>query len=304
MALGIVLALTMLTMGVSAQAENKLTASWQKGFVSAVEQKTDEDGTPYVSAMGIENSWYSPFINVYDAVKAVVGEEEEAEVMFVFEMRVKFKDESDAGTPVAVRAVIRPSGCSEEIKNQDLFLETYQNEEGMFKNDGGNVMGYFDSSMSTFEVTDEWTVFECSHLISKTDLNDSWWTGWDLCVDQINDYELIEALEFRNTGVYSYDDYESIIPEPTEAPATPEPTPTVVPATPVGFVTSSTTAPAVTATEDTASGEQNEGDITSVIVVCVVAAVVIAAVIVGIVVVKKKKAGDVAENSDEKNKKE
>lgn len=130
--LALALAFCVLMLGVSAQAENKLTATWQKGFTSAVEVKTDTDGTSYVSATGIEDAWYSPFINVYDAVKAVVGDEEEAEVMFAFEMRVKYKDEGDAGTPITARVIIRPSGMAESIKNEDQFVETY-GEEGMFK---------------------------------------------------------------------------------------------------------------------------------------------------------------------------
>lgn len=287
--LALALAFCVLTLGVSAQAENKLTATWQKGFTSAVEVKTDTDGTSYVSATGIEDAWYSPFINVYDAVKAVVGDEEEAEVMFAFEMRVKYKDEGDAGTPITARVIIRPSGLAESIKNEDQFVETY-GEEGMFKNDGGNVMGYFDSSMSTIETTEEWTVFECSHLIPKTDLNDAYWTGWDLCVDMISQPELISALEFRNVGVYSYDDYESIIPEPTEEPATPvppteKPMPTQAASTPVGL------APTATATQDSAvDGEQDGGNnTTTIVIVCVVAVIVIAAIVVGVVVAKKEK---------------
>ncbi len=299
--LALALAFCVLTLGVSAQAENKLTATWQKGFTSAVEVKTDTDGTSYVSATGIEDAWYSPFINVYDAVKAVVGDEEEAEVMFAFEMRVKYKDEGDAGTPITARVIIRPSGMAESIKNEDQFVETY-GEEGMFKNDSGNVMGYFDSSMSTIETTEEWTVFECSHLIPKTDLNDAYWTGWDLCVDMISQPELISALEFRNVGVYSYDDYESIIPERTEEPATPvppteKPMPTQAASTPVGL------APTATATQDSAvDGEQDGGNnTTTIVIVCVVAVIVIAAIVVGVVVAKKKKAGEDTDATPENN---
>lgn len=290
--LALALAFCVLTLGISAQAENKLKTAWQKGFTSAVEEKTDTDGTKYVSATGIEQAWYSPFINVYDAVKAVVGDEEEAEVMFAFEMRVKYKDEGDAGTPITARVIIRPSGLAESLKDTDQFVETY-GTEGMFKNDSGNVMGYFDSSMSTIETTGEWTVFECSHLISKSDLNDAYWTGWDLCVDMISQPELLSALEFRNVGVYSYDNYESMIPEPTEEPVTPappteKPTPTQVANTPVGL------APTATAGEGTAAdGEQDDGNnTTTIVIVCVVAAIVIAAIVVGVVVAKKKKAGE------------
>ena len=171
-ALAFLLTLSMLTAGVSAQAENKLTTSWEKGLAGAVEQKTDADGTTYASATGISGAWVSPFLNVYDAVKAVVGDEEEAEVMFAFEMRIQYKNAEDQGIPITVRPVIRANECADAMKNSESFLETYEGE--MFSNgDNANVMAYFD--ISSFEVTDEWTVFESSKFVSQTELNDSWW---------------------------------------------------------------------------------------------------------------------------------
>ena len=297
--LALALAFCVLTLGVSAQAENKLTATWQKGFTSAVEVKTDTDGTSYVSATGIEDAWYSPFINVYDAVKAVVGDEEEAEVMFAFEMRIQYKNAEDQGTPITVRPVIRANECADAMKNSESFLETYEGE--MFSNgDNANVMAYFD--ISSFEVTDEWTVFESSKFVSQTELNDSWWKKWDLCVDQISDADMIASLEFRNAGVYNAEDYESMIPEPTEEPTTPAPptevpTPTQAANTPVGL------APTATATQDSAvDGEQDGGNnTTTIVIVCVVAVIVIAAIVVGVVVAKKKKAGEDTDATPENN---
>lgn len=302
-ALTLVLALCLLSLGVNAQAENKLTTSWTSGLAAAVEEKNDADGTKYVSATGIDGAWKSPFINVYDAVKAIVGNEEEVEVMFTFEMRVQYSDADAAGTPITARVIIRPSGLSAGIKDKDTFAETYGNESGMFKNDGGNVMGYFDTSMSTIETTEEWTIFECPALISKSDLNDSFWTGWDLCVDMISEVEILSALEFRNAGVYLYDDYEPAIPVPTEEPVTEEPTeipaPTEAANTPVGI--KPTTVPSATAA-GTVNGEAEDGgSMTTIIIVCVVAAVVVIAVVVGIVVAKKKKSGDSPAETNEKN---
>lgn len=302
-ALVCLLTLSMLTAGVSAQAENKLTTSWEKGLAGAVEQKTDADGTAYASATGIDKAWLSPFLNVYDAVKAVVGNEEEVEVMFAFEVRIQYKNEEDKGIPVMVHPLIRANECSDDIKDTEKFPEVYEGE--LFANKDKNVMAYFD--VSTIEVTDEWAVFESSKLVSKTELNDAWWKRWDLCVDQISDPEIIASLEFRNAGVYNAEDYESMIPEPTEAPATPEPTPTEVTNTPVGLT--STTAPAAspTATEITDIGDkdQTNGNTTTIVIVCVVAAVVVAAVIIGVVTIKKKKSADAsAEEPQDENKNE
>ena len=303
-ALAFLLTLSMLTAGVSAQAENKLTTSWEKGLAGAVEQKTDADGTTYASATGISGAWVSPFLNVYDAVKAVVGDEEEAEVMFAFEVRIQYKNAEDQGTPLTVRPLIRANECADDIKNSESFLEIYEGE--MFSNgDNANVLAYFD--ISSLEVTDEWTVFESSKFVSQTELNDSWWKKWDLCVDQISDADMIASLEFRNAGVYSAEDYESMIPEPTEEPTTPAPptevpTPTQAANTPVGLT--STTAPVASPTgeEDT---DQKNGNTATIIIVCVVAAVVVAAVILGIVTVKKKKSGDTsAEEPQDENKNE
>ena len=298
-ALAFLLTLSMLTAGVSAQAENKLTTSWEKGLAGAVEQKTDADGTTYASATGISGAWVSPFLNVYDAVKAVVGDEEEAEVMFAFEMRIQYKNAEDQGIPITVRPVIRANECADAMKNSESFLETYEGE--MFSNgDNANVMAYFD--ISSFEVTDEWTVFESSKFVSQTELNDSWWKKWDLCVDQISDADMIASLEFRNAGVYNAEDYESMIPEPTEEPTTPAPptevpTPTQAANTPVGLTSTAT------ATQDSAvDGEQDGGNnTTTIVIVCVVAVIVIAAIVVGVVVAKKKKAGEDTDATPENN---
>ena len=298
MVLVLVLAFSVLTLGISAQAENKLTTSWEKGLAGAVEQKTDADGTTYASATGISGAWVSPFLNVYDAVKAVVGNEEEAEVMFAFEIRVQYKNAEDQGTPVTVRPVIRANECADDMKNSESFLEIYEGE--MFSNkDNANVLAYFD--ISSLEVIDEWTVFESAKFVSSTELNDTWWKRWDLCVDQISDVDMIASLEFRNAGIYNAEDYESMIPEPTEEPTTPAPpteipTPTQQANTPVGL------APTATATQDSTNdeGQQNDGNnTTTIVIVCVVAVIVIAAIVIGVVVAKKKKAGeDTGENSE------
>ena len=74
----LILVFSMLAIGVNAQAENKLTTTWQQGLIKAgtVENKTDTDGTAYVSATGIDNPWVSPTIDVLEAVKSALGTEE------------------------------------------------------------------------------------------------------------------------------------------------------------------------------------------------------------------------------------
>lgn len=301
-ALALICALCMLTLGVSAAAENKLKTSWDKGLAQAVEQKVDEDGVPYASATGIDKAWISPFLNVYDAVKAVIGSEDEAEVMFVYEVRVQYKNEADKGTPITVEPAIRANELNPQIKDKDTFAGLY--EGSLFRNPDTNVMAFFQD-VKSLELTDEWTVFEASLYVEKGDINDDFWKRWDLCVHQISDPDLIASLEFRNAGVYDAEEYESVFPTPTPdlatpVPATPEPTPTVAPNTPAGAV--STTAPATGTTPGMNDGDAAAGNTTTIIIICVVAAVVVAAVIVGVVVVKKKKGDSDVEPTDGDNK--
>ena len=285
---------SMLVLSVSAQAENKLTATWEQGLSKGtITTNTDTDGTEYISATGINKAWESPFIDILGAVKSALGEEgmeDGGEVYIAFEARIKVKEDADPDSVVMVRPVLRM------VAEVTQFEENYAGS--LFAcGDEVNIMGYIDSQGANLELSSEWTYYEMCVTVDSYEF-DFCGDKWNFCVDTISDPTVIEALEFKNMGVYDYT-YEPVeVEEPEEpeeptdaenpeepAEATATPLPTAGQQTPVGLVKTTPTAEAGTSVDDQDGGSNT----TTIIVICVVAAVVIAAIIVGIAVAKKKR---------------
>lgn len=311
MALAVVLSI--LAMGVGAQAENKLTTAWEKGLSKGeVSVLKEADGTEYTSATGIGNPWESPTIDVLGAIKAALGEDgvkDGGEVYIAFDARIKVAEDSDPDTIVIGRSLLRMATEHAATELKAIFDENY--EGTLFTcDDNGNAMAYIAGQGTNVELSSEWSHYDINFSVDSTDLT---WAGdkWNFCLDMLGDVADIAALEFKNVGVYDYT-YEPVEPDEPDVPDVPdvpgdgeEPggenvaTPTVVPQTP--FNNKPTAAPTATA-----GAEENEGgnnNMTTIIIVAVVAAVVIAAVVVGVVMAKKKKAND-APDAEDDNKKE
>mgnify|MGYP001049003234 CR=1 FL=1 len=276
---------SMLVLSVSAQAENKLTATWVLGLAKdgTLTEETDTDGTKYISVTGIKNAWDSPTINVLDAIKSAAGDdlEDGADVYIVFDVRIQYAENADQETPITANALLRMK--HELSSDEELFSEQYYGT--LFTWNNTNIMHYFQTGL---ELSSEWTHFEEYLTVDSSEFEGAG-TEWNLCIDTISDPEAVAALEFKNVGVYDYT-YEPVEVEEPEEPEEPvEPTATPLPTagqqTPVGLVKTTPTADAGTLVDDQNGGSNT----TTIIVICVVAAVVIAAIIVGIAVAKKKR---------------
>lgn len=302
---------SMLVLNVGAQAENKLTKSWELGLVKGGEitEGTDTDGTKYISVTGIKNAWDSPMVDILDAVKSAAGDnlEDGADVYVAFDVRIKYAEGADTETPVTAKALLRMAHTFAEGESE-LFAEQYSGTLFAWSGTSGtNVMHYFQTGL---ELGSEWMHFEDYLTVDSTELEGAG-TAWNLCIDTISDPTAIAALEFKNVGVYddTYEPVEIEEPEEPEEPAGPTatPMPTAGQQTPFGL---STTAPATTApaTESTAgtgdTDKDNGGNTGTIIVICVVAAVVVAAVIIGVVAAKKKKASGADDTQEPDNKTE
>ncbi len=297
---------SMLVLNVGAQAENKLTKSWELGLTTriALTEETDTDGTKYVSVTGIEKAWDSPTVDILDAVKSAAGDnlEDGADVYVAFDVRIKYAEGADTETPVTARVLLRM--VHELSKDEGAFLDQYPGT--LFSWMDTNIMHYFQTRL---EIGSEWVHFEDYLTVDSLELEGAG-TAWNLCIDTISDPTAIAALEFRNVGVYD-DTYEPVEIEEPEAPEEPEepeepegptatPMPTAGQQTPFGL--STTTAPATETTPGT--GDADNGNTTTIVVICVVAAVVVAAVIIGVVVAKKKKASGTDDSGETDNKTE
>lgn len=301
---------------VGAQAENKLTTTWEKGLSKGeISVLKEADGTEYTSATGIGNPWESPTIDVLGAVKSAAGEnlEDGADVYVTFDVRIKYADGADTETPVTAKVLLRMVHTFAEGQ-QDSFAEAYSGTLFAWMGETGtNIMHYFPESV---EMTDEWMHFETYLTVDSYELEGAG-TGWNLCLDTISDPSAIAALEFKNVGVYD-DTYESVGNEPDDPnvpndPGNEEepggegtaatPRPTAAQQTPFGNL--NTPAPSAGATDDgneTEADEQNNS--TMILVLCIVGAVVVAAIIIGVVVSKKKKAGENAAEDAQDEKKD
>ena len=301
--LAIAMLFAMVGMSVGAQAENKLTTTWEQGLSKGtITTNTDTDGTEYTSATGINEAWESPFIDILGAVKSALGEDgmkDGGEIYIAFDVRVKFTEDTDPDTVLAARPLLRMAvnGISDPEEIQAYFDENYQGD--LFSCDtGGNIMSYLDGQGATLELSSEWAHYEYSIYVESYEFELPG-DKWNLCIDTISDPTVIAALEFKNAGVYD-DTYEPVeVEEPEEpeeptdaenpeepAEATATPLPTAGQQTPVGIVKTTPTADAGTSVDD----QDGESNTTTIIVICVVAVVVIAAIVIGIVVSKKKKA--------------
>ena len=182
------------------QAENKLAAEWTEGYIDQVLQKRkDVDGTDYISASGIHTEWASPFLPAYEAMKAAVGEKAKNRVVVKFEARVLYKGEANG--PITVHPILRGEPVKEELRDIEFFNELYDGE--LFDNRNGNLLVYFTEKM---ELTGEWSAYEGVLPVAAAEFDDALWREWYLCVDSISDPKSIEALEFKNVGVYDSTD--------------------------------------------------------------------------------------------------
>ncbi len=212
--------LSLLSVCTFAQGENKLKdGAWTKYYNKEAVTKLQENGVDYYSAAGITTAWGSPGIDIMPAIKAAMGSEEEVSVWIVFDVRVKYVSDADKGSEYPVGVKVRADGVSDKVKDPADFATEY--EGGAFRNDSGNISITLTSSTP---ITDEWTHIEFAQDFSVGDLNTKLWSKLTLCLDRMENYESAAALEFKNTGVYLDDEYESeskpkATPTPTAKPA-------------------------------------------------------------------------------------
>ncbi len=221
-----VVLLSLLCVSAFAQGENKLkNGAWSKYYNKEDVTKLQENGEDYYSAGGITTAWGSPGIDIMPAVKAAMGTEDEVSVYIVFDARVKYASAGDKGADYPVGVKIRADGLTDDAKDPEKFSTEY--EGGAFRNDSGNVSITLTSSEN---ISDEWTRLEFCQTFTADDINSKLWSKWMLCFDRMENFESASALEFKNTGVYLEDEYES----PNKPKETPTPKPTATPTAKAG----------------------------------------------------------------------
>ncbi len=302
--------LLILTLGITAFAEtpdlpsgNKLLEEkWSKLLGDVVVTESTVDGKKVHTATGFNNTFHTPSINIYPSIKALMGNEEEVTVWIVFDVKHQ-GDEVDIKAGLKLRAI----GLGDNLKTEDDFLNTYD-EADTFTFNSGNVYSTI-AGKGELVITNEWTRFEISKTFSSFDINDNFWKSWHLCFDYVSDFNSVDGIQIRNTGIFLEDDYQPVNVEDedededevndevndegtTDTEEEPEvpvitPTPVVIQTPNVDATPNNTPAGNQQTPEAGQNNSNNNG--TTIILISAIAVVVAAAAVVTIIVIKKKK---------------
>ena len=288
----------------------KADAKWEKGTAKGTVSVTDG----VARCTGIDNEWCCPSIDILPTVKEAIGTEDEIEITISFEVRANFS-EGNEGSTSSARVLMRGANGISGLggaDNADAWLEAYDDsldgEDRLFSNSKGNLLKYLDGG-AQIEISDEWTRYTAKPMfLYSAQVNNPSVIKWNLTLDKIIEFAIIDSLEFRNVIVTTEeieveDDDEGTEDPETDAPAADEPA-ADEPATdaPAADDKPATDTPADSATQKPAVATPGATDApvannnapvsfnaTAVLVTAIASAtVIIVACIVAIVIVKKK----------------
>ncbi|MBP5661778.1 MAG: hypothetical protein J6X30_01315 [Clostridia bacterium] len=309
--LAAVMVLSLLVVAVSAEpaegAKNYLEGTAWGTVLKGTLKVAEEDGVKvYTYTPPAYVDYRTPTIGVYKAVKELIGDAEDAEVVFSFEIRGVFKEAGDtASAQLMLRGVNPKTNTVTYPKPEDAeawdadgntwdeLYNEFTDGDKLFTNydANGNVMRLKMADITILD--DEWTLVQTEPIyINALNLQDSLFGDWILCMNHIETYdaERLLSIQVRNAAVYNYADIEEEeepTPEPTEE-ATAQPTDA-----PEATDAPATTAPAAT---EEPEAPASSGNYTGLIIGIVCGVVVIAAAVVAFILIKKKKgAGESAE---------
>lgn len=222
------LLLTIFTLNVSAQNQlpenNKLLdTAWTKGLGTAKIKKEIIDNEEVYTMTNMDSSFASAYLDIYPSIKALIGEEVEISVWIVLDVRVINTNENKgADFPFGMK--LRPNTTA-LTTTEAAFNKNYYGEAESFKHQFGSVSASIFSGMTA---TEEWTRFEFLKSFTDYDINDNFWTKWNLCFDGMSEFANGSSLQIKNVGIFLEEDYESVeVNNKTEEskPASPTPTP-------------------------------------------------------------------------------
>ncbi|MBR6765650.1 MAG: hypothetical protein IKM06_04110 [Clostridia bacterium] len=190
---------------------NYLKSAWVKGLgASTVSTGTFKDQTTHVFK-GMNNSYASPYLDIYGAVKSALGDEDEVEVWFVLDVRIANKADN-AGDEHKFGMKIRPTKGGKLLSEEDA-LDEY--EGSLFVHSTGGVSKTILSA-GAMMLTESWQRIEISLTVYGDDINDAVFDAWNVCFDNMETYQDIVEIQVKNAGIFLDDDYEPIEVEEDE----------------------------------------------------------------------------------------
>jgi hypothetical protein len=187
---------------------NKLIAGteWGVGLGAVVLTKEEFNGQPMLTVRNIKSEFATPAMYIYPSIKALMGDQDEISVWIVLDVRALSIDGREQ--PFGMK--LRVPNYSDSIKDAEAFKELY--EGNAFTNTGSSA-GIYCSLTSAGKFTDKWQRIEIEKTFTKEDINDEFWTTWNLCFDQMKECAFLYEFQVKNVGIFLADEYEPIVVE-------------------------------------------------------------------------------------------
>ena len=278
---------------------NKLLSNeWVKGLGGATVKKEIVDGEEVYIMSKMDSTYASAYLDIYPSIKALMGNESEVSVCIVLDVRVVNAD-GISGEDFPFGMKLRPA-CTSLTKTQEAFNENYAPESDSFKHQYGSVSA---SMVSGLNATEDWLRVEIYKTFIDADINDEFWTKWNLCFDQLTDFESGASLQIKNAGIFLEDDYVPVEKEEEKedenaveyiTPVTPSPA-TIY--KPYDFDKYSVTFTVATESEGSGTNADNSddggsmngnGDIMNVVYAAAAGTIAVAVIAVTVILIAKK----------------
>ena len=169
--------------------------------------KGEYKGKPMYSITGFNKTYSSPAIDVFPKLKEAIGDEDEMEVWIVFDIRCA-NSKGNEGSVHDFGVKLRVSGLTALTQTQDAYDENYASDSSTFPYVSE---GQIHTTLKkTTSMTEDWMRVEMMFTYNSYDVNDELWSKWYVCFDNLASYETLGALQVKNFGIYTFDDYDPI----------------------------------------------------------------------------------------------
>lgn len=201
-----------------------LDDTWKKLLGGVKVSEEIIDGEKITSMSNIDTSFSSAGLDLMPTVEALLGEEDEIDLWIVLDVRVDAEDGEEFPFGMKVRA----NKLTKLTETQEAFNENYPDAR-TFTHKGGS--GVSATVHSNGIITNQWQRIEIYLTFNEMDVNKDFWGGLCLCFDMMEDFKNMGVLQIKNTGVYLFEEYESVLGDEDEkkeemeyiSPVTPSP---------------------------------------------------------------------------------
>jgi len=199
---------------------------WSTSMLNGnIERRTDatDSYVAYYCSETLTNTWYSPTLSIYDALKKLIEGSSNETVCVSFKIRADFVDGTVSSA--TVRPILRgQNGNGGYTVSKGSTVGTWRDAYAsycsgssayaLFTESNGNILRTDNEDMwknwKTFTVTEDWYEWHGTFNLSSASLNDAFLSDILVCVDQIYEYASIEELHFKDICVCLAGDSDAV----------------------------------------------------------------------------------------------